>query len=71
MTICGGALFGSSMYDDYTTLTVRLPSRLVERVDHLIDEGPYGYKSRAEVVKDGIRRILHASDFLGETKATG
>ena len=42
--------------DGYTT--VRLPSKLIEEVDKLIAEGKWGFKTRAEFVKEAIRQYL-------------
>ena len=42
------------MPDKYAS--VRIPKNLAEEVDRLI--GKYGFTSRAEVVKEAVRRIL-------------
>ena len=36
--------------------TVKLPCDLTKEMDRVV--GRYGYRSRAEVAKDGIRRLL-------------
>ena len=38
--------------------TVHLPIELLKIVDCIIEDGKYGYSSRAEFVKDAIRRYL-------------
>jgi Arc/MetJ-type ribon-helix-helix transcriptional regulator len=40
--------------DDYTT--VRLPKELMEEIDEIIRRGIRGYKSRAEFIKEAIRK---------------
>ena len=39
-------------------LTVSIPRELIEEVDRVIGAGKYGYDSRAEFIKDAIRRRL-------------
>jgi len=36
--------------------TIKLPKDLTEEMDRVV--GSYGYRSRSEVAKDGIRRLL-------------
>lgn len=48
------------MSDEYTP--VKLPNDLIAEIDQLV--GKHGYKSRTEVVKDALRRLL--SDFAKE-----
>jgi len=38
--------------------TVHLPIELLKIVDCIIEDGKYGYSSRAEFVKDATRRYL-------------
>lgn len=40
--------------EEYTT--VRIPKELSDEIDNLI--GKYGFRSRSEVVKEAIRRLL-------------
>jgi len=40
--------------DEYTT--VRLPKELMEEIDQIIRRGIRGYKSRAEFIKEAIRK---------------
>ena len=40
--------------DDYTT--VRLPKELMEEIDDIIRQGIRGYKSRAEFIKEALRK---------------
>ena len=40
--------------DDYTT--VRLPKELMKEIDDIIKRGIRGYKSRAEFIKEAIRK---------------
>lgn len=37
---------------------VALPDKLIERIDEIIQNGGIGYKSRAEFVKEAIRKQL-------------
>ena len=39
--------------DDY--VTVRIPRKLADEIDEIIQSGTLGYKTRAEVVKEAIR----------------
>jgi metal-responsive CopG/Arc/MetJ family transcriptional regulator len=41
---------------EYTT--VRLPKALLKQVDDVVKNGDWGYSSRAELVKEAIRRFL-------------
>ncbi|MEM2364262.1 MAG: ribbon-helix-helix domain-containing protein [Candidatus Bathyarchaeia archaeon] len=41
-----------------TYLTVSIPRELIEEIDRAISVGKYGYDSRAEFIKDAIRRRL-------------
>ena len=47
--------------DDYTT--IKIPKDLAEKMDKLV--GHYGFTSRAEIAKEGIRRLITA---LNETQ---
>ncbi len=38
--------------------SVRLPEELIEKIELLIKEGKYGYKSKAEFIKEAIREKL-------------
>jgi hypothetical protein len=40
--------------DDYTT--VRLPKEIMDEIDQIIKRGTRGYKSRAEFIKEAIRK---------------
>ena len=40
--------------DDYTT--VRLPKEIMDEIDQIIKRGIRGYKSRAEFIKEAIRK---------------
>jgi Arc/MetJ-type ribon-helix-helix transcriptional regulator len=44
----------SSTSDEY--VTVRLPKELMDEVDEMIRNGVRGYKSRAEFIKEAIRK---------------
>ncbi len=44
----------SSNSDDYTT--VRLPKELLDELDQILKSGVRGYKSRAEFIKEAIRK---------------
>jgi Arc/MetJ-type ribon-helix-helix transcriptional regulator len=44
----------SSTSDEY--VTVRLPKELMDEVDEMIRKGVRGYKSRAEFIKEAIRK---------------
>jgi metal-responsive CopG/Arc/MetJ family transcriptional regulator len=37
---------------------IALPDDLVEQIDKVIKKGGYGYKSRAEFVKEAVRALL-------------
>ena len=43
-----------STSDEY--VTVRLPKELMDEVDEMIKKGVRGYKSRAEFIKEAIRK---------------
>lgn len=45
-------------------VTVKIPIELIREMDLLV--GQHGYKSRAEVAKDGVRKLL---DFYGIMRA--
>jgi len=38
--------------------TVSIPTEFMERIDKIIADAKYGYKSRAEFVNEAIRRRL-------------
>jgi Arc/MetJ-type ribon-helix-helix transcriptional regulator len=40
--------------DDYTT--VRLPKEIMDEIDEIIKRGTRGYKSRAEFIKEAVRK---------------
>jgi len=42
--------------DGYTT--VRLPKELIDEIDAIVKEGKWGYRTRAEFVKEAIRQQL-------------
>ncbi len=42
--------------DDYVTL--KIPKALADEIDHVIESGTLGYRSRAELASDAIRRRL-------------
>ena len=44
--------------------TVHLPVELLQLVDNIIEDGKYGYSSRAEFVKDAIRRYLEWHGYI-------
>ena len=52
--------------DDYTT--VRLPKELMEEIDDIIKRGMRGYKSRAEFIKEAIRRRFEELESLPPPK---
>lgn len=39
-------------------VTVQLPEELMKEVDNTIAHMSYGYRSRAELIKEGTRRLL-------------
>ena len=39
-------------------VTVKLPKRLAEQIDAVLEEQKFGYASRAELVKDAVRSFL-------------
>jgi metal-responsive CopG/Arc/MetJ family transcriptional regulator len=42
--------------DDYVTL--KIPKALADEIDHVIESGTLGYRSRAELASEAIRRRL-------------
>jgi len=42
--------------DEY--ITIRIPRDLTQKIDKIIDAKQYGYRSRAEFVKEAIREKL-------------
>ena len=52
------------MGDDY--IPIKLPKDLVELIDKLV--GKYGFRSRAEVVKEAVRLILREYGIYAESK---
>jgi len=48
--------------------TVHLPVELLQLVDNIIEDGKYGYSSRAEFVKDAIRRYLEWHGYIHNKK---
>jgi metal-responsive CopG/Arc/MetJ family transcriptional regulator len=42
--------------EEYVTL--KIPKALADEIDHLIESGTMGYRSRAELASDAIRRRL-------------
>ncbi|MEM1989386.1 MAG: ribbon-helix-helix domain-containing protein [Candidatus Bathyarchaeia archaeon] len=47
-------------------VSISIPKSLAEEIDRLI--GEYGYTSRAEIVKDAIRRYLNEATQHAENK---
>lgn len=41
-----------------TFTTVALPDELIAEVDKLIDKKELGYRNRAEILKDAVRKLL-------------
>ncbi len=50
--------------DDYTT--VRLPNEIMEEIDQIIKRKTRGYKSRAEFIKEAIRKRFEELQNLPE-----
>ncbi len=46
----------NSNNEDYVTL--KIPKSLADEIDHVIESGTLGYRSRAELASDAIRRRL-------------
>jgi len=46
----------NSNNEDYVTL--KIPRALADEIDHIIESGTLGYRSRAELASDAIRRRL-------------
>ena len=46
----------NSSNEDYVTL--KIPKALADEIDHVIESGTLGYRSRAELASDAIRRRL-------------
>jgi metal-responsive CopG/Arc/MetJ family transcriptional regulator len=47
---------GNGNNEDYVTL--KIPKALADEIDRLIESGMLGYRSRAELASDAIRRRL-------------
>ena len=41
-----------------TYVTLKIPKSLADEIDHVIESGTLGYRSRAELASDAIRRRL-------------
>ena len=41
-----------------TFTTIALPDELVKEIDEIIDKHIQGYRSRPELIKDAIRKLL-------------
>ena len=52
--------------EDYVTL--KLPGALADEIDHVIESGTLGYRSRAEFASDAIRRRLEQLDLNNATR---
>jgi Arc/MetJ-type ribon-helix-helix transcriptional regulator len=48
--------------------TIHIPIALARLIDTLIDTGEFAYTSRAEFVKDSIRRALEKHGFYPDSK---
>jgi hypothetical protein len=42
-------------------VTIKLPKSLVEQIDEVLEQQNLGYASRAELVKDAVRKLLAAN----------
>ena len=42
-------------------VTIKLPKSLVEQIDEVLEQQSLGYASRAELVKDAVRKLLAAN----------
>ena len=42
-------------------ITIRLPKKLVEEIDEVLEHKNLGYTSRAELVKEAVRDFLTAN----------
>jgi metal-responsive CopG/Arc/MetJ family transcriptional regulator len=57
---------------DYVTL--RIPKALADEIDQIIESRTLGYRSRAEMVNDAIRRRieqLHSNNMKNNNNAKG
>ncbi len=54
--------------EDYVTL--KLPRALADEVDHVIESGLLGYRSRAELVSDAVRRRLEQLSLNDTTRSS-
>lgn len=43
--------------DDYTTL--KIPSGIIKNIDKIVNDKKYGYSSRAEFVKEAVRKHIY------------
>ena len=55
--------------DEYTT--VRLPKEIMDEIDQIIKRGIRGYKSRAEFIKEAIRKRFEELETLTTHAKTG
>jgi metal-responsive CopG/Arc/MetJ family transcriptional regulator len=56
----------NTINDDYVTL--KIPKALADEIDLIIESGTLGYRSRAEMVNDAIRRRLEQIQSNNSTK---
>ena len=51
-------------------VTVKVPKTLANEIDQIIESGTLGYRSRAEMVNDAIRRRIEQLRFNNATRNT-
>jgi Arc/MetJ-type ribon-helix-helix transcriptional regulator len=54
--------------DNENYVTIKVPKALADEIDQLVEAGILGYRSRAEMVNDAIRRRLEQLNFQNSIK---
>jgi len=54
--------------DNENYVTVKVPKALADQIDQMIEQGILGYRSRAEMVNDAIRRRIEQLNFNNSNK---
>lgn len=54
--------------DNENYVTVKVPKALADQIDQMVEQGILGYRSRAEMVNDAIRRRIEQLTFNHSNK---
>ena len=54
--------------DNENYVTVKVPKALADQIDQMVEQGILGYRSRAEMVNDAIRRRIEQLPFNHSNK---